>query len=146
MKSPALRVAQRATKSLQSKAYSTSTAAPRHLMSISDLKPAEFANLVRNAASRKALVKAGNAPPSLRDGLAGQTIAMMFSKRSTRTRVSTEAAVTMLGGHPMFLGKDDIQLGVSAIAIMRLTLKTLRLILFIRLTNLYMIPQSSSHP
>jgi ornithine carbamoyltransferase len=37
---------------------------------------------------------------------------MMFSKRSTRTRVSTEAAVTMLGGNPMFLGKDDIQLGV----------------------------------
>lgn len=81
-------------------------------MSIADLNPAEFANLVRNAAARKTLVKSGKAPASLRDGLAGQTIAMMFSKRSTRTRVSTEAAVTMLGGHPMFLGKDDIQLGV----------------------------------
>jgi ornithine carbamoyltransferase len=97
-------------------------------MSISDLKPAEFANLVRNAASRKTLVKSGNAPPSLRDGLAGQTIAMMFSKRSTRTRVSTEAAVTMLGGHPMFLGKDDIQLGVSAITIVSLYFGTLELI------------------
>jgi ornithine carbamoyltransferase len=38
---------------------------------------------------------------------------MMFSKRSTRTRVSTEAAVAMMGGHAMFLGKDDIQLGVN---------------------------------
>lgn len=38
---------------------------------------------------------------------------MMFNKRSTRTRVSTEAAVTAMGGHPMFLGKDDIQLGVN---------------------------------
>ena len=37
---------------------------------------------------------------------------MMFSKRSTRTRVSTESAVALMGGHPMFLGKDDIQLGV----------------------------------
>lgn len=42
-----------------------------------------------------------------------QTVAMMFNKRSTRTRVSTEAAVKLLGGHPMFLGKDDIQLGVN---------------------------------
>jgi ornithine carbamoyltransferase len=38
---------------------------------------------------------------------------MMFNKRSTRTRVSTEAAVAIMGGHPMFLGKDDIQLGVN---------------------------------
>jgi ornithine carbamoyltransferase len=37
----------------------------------------------------------------------------MFSKRSSRTRVSTESAVVALGGHPMFLGKDDIQLGVN---------------------------------
>jgi len=38
---------------------------------------------------------------------------LRFNKRSTRTRVSTEAAVTTMGGHPMFLGKDDIQLGVN---------------------------------
>jgi ornithine carbamoyltransferase len=38
---------------------------------------------------------------------------MMFNKRSTRTRVSTEAAAVQMGGHPMFLGKDDIQLGVN---------------------------------
>jgi ornithine carbamoyltransferase len=82
-------------------------------MSISDLTPAEFATLVRNASSRKVAVKSGDLPPGMNAGLAGQTVAMMFSKRSTRTRVSTEAAVTMLGGHAMFLGKDDIQLGVN---------------------------------
>ncbi|KGQ03635.1 Ornithine carbamoyltransferase [Beauveria bassiana D1-5] len=110
--SPALRsVAGGAARHLQQCSYS-STAAPRHLMSIADLAPAEFANLVRLGAARKTQVKSGAVPATLRDGLAGQTVAMLFSKRSTRTRVSTEAAVTMLGGHPMFLGKDDIQLGV----------------------------------
>ena len=81
-------------------------------MSISDLTPGEFSTLVRRAAAHKKTVKAGQAPPVLTVGLAGQTVAMMFNKRSTRTRVSTEAAVTLLGGHAMFLGKDDIQLGV----------------------------------
>ena len=80
-------------------------------MSISDVTPAEFTKLVLNAASHKRAVKAGEIPTALAGGLAGNTVAMMFSKRSTRTRVSTEAAVTLLGGHPMFLGKDDIQLG-----------------------------------
>lgn len=88
-------------------------------MSISDLSPAEFTQLVLNASRRKEKVKmalrAGQ-PVKLSNGgpLLGQTVAMMFSKRSTRTRVSTEAAVTLLGGHPMFLGKDDIQLGVRS--------------------------------
>jgi len=40
-------------------------------------------------------------------------VAITFDKRSTRTRVSTEGAIAALGGHPMFLGKDDIQLGVN---------------------------------
>jgi len=38
---------------------------------------------------------------------------MSFSKRSTRTRVSIKGAVVTLGGHPIFLGKEDIQLGVN---------------------------------
>lgn len=95
--------------------YSTATK-PRHLMSINDLTPAEFTQLVRNAAARKAEVaKVGRIRAqdgSLGGSLAGQTVAMMFSKRSTRTRVSTEGAIALMQGHPMFLGKDDIQLGV----------------------------------
>lgn len=81
-------------------------------MSISDVTPAELATLVRNAASHKKAVQMGEVPPTLQGSLSEKTIAMMFSKRSTRTRVSTEAAVALMGGHPMFLGKDDIQLGV----------------------------------
>ncbi|THZ00785.1 ornithine carbamoyltransferase [Aureobasidium pullulans] len=91
----------------------TSPFAPRHLMSIADLTPAELSTLVRNAASHKNAVKSGHVPVSLQGSLFGKTVALTFSKRSTRTRVSTEGAVALMGGHPMFLGKDDIQLGVN---------------------------------
>ncbi|KAM4059944.1 aspartate/ornithine carbamoyltransferase, asp/Orn binding domain-containing protein [Hirsutella rhossiliensis] len=113
MKPGAFRAVRGAANGFQKRLYSSQTSSPRHLMSISDLTSGEFSALVRNAALRKQAVKAAQAPTSLTTALTGQTVAMMFSKRSTRTRVSTEAAVTMLGGHPMFLGKDDIQLGVN---------------------------------
>ncbi|OAA55946.1 Ornithine carbamoyltransferase [Niveomyces insectorum RCEF 264] len=89
------------------------SASPRHLMSIADLSPSEFTRLVLNAASHKKAFKAGAFPPRLKGSMAGPAVAMMFNKRSTRTRVSTESAVSMMGGHAMFLGKDDIQLGVN---------------------------------
>ncbi len=90
----------------------TSPFAPRHLLSIADLTPAELTTLVRNAAQHKKAIKSGSVPKSLLGALTGRTVAMTFNKRSTRTRISTEAAVVTMGGHPMFLGKDDIQLGV----------------------------------
>lgn len=43
--------------------------------------------------------------------LRGSTMSMIFQKRSTRTRVSTEAGFAKLGGHALFLSSDDIQLG-----------------------------------
>lgn len=87
--------------------------APRHFLSIADLTPAELVTLVRSAKSHKNDIKKGLVPKKVQESLNGRTVAMMFNKRSTRTRVSTEAAVVTMGGHPMFLGKDDIQLGVS---------------------------------
>lgn len=92
----------------------TSPFAPRHLLSIADLTPSELTTLVRNAARHKQSLKSGGSlPHALRTGLAGRTIALLFSKRSTRTRISSEGAVVALGGHPMFLGSGDIQLGVN---------------------------------
>lgn len=43
--------------------------------------------------------------------LAGKTLAMVFAKSSTRTRVSFEVGTIQLGGHPLFLSARDIQLG-----------------------------------
>jgi len=43
--------------------------------------------------------------------LAGQTLAMIFAKSSTRTRVSFEVGTYQLGGHALFLSSRDIQIG-----------------------------------
>ncbi|KAL8905897.1 MAG: hypothetical protein Q9171_006496 [Xanthocarpia ochracea] len=91
----------------------TSPFAPRHFLSIADLTMTELTALVRNAFLHKQAIKSGSIHKELLGALSGKTIAMTFSKRSTRTRVSTESAVVTMGGHPMFLGKEDIQLGVN---------------------------------
>lgn len=116
-----LRPAIRSLRKLQCRSYASSSSpatpqispfAPRHLLSIADLTPAELTTLVRNAGKHKTDIKSGHGWPHLSSALAGKTVAMTFSKRSTRTRVSTEGAIAAFGGSPMFLGKDDIQLGV----------------------------------
>lgn len=83
----------------------------RHFLSIANLTSNELKRLVQRGIQVKKLIRAGNFGSE--QGLRGQIIPMLFSKRSTRTRVSTEGAVTYLGGQPMFLGRDDIQLGVN---------------------------------
>ncbi len=56
-------------------------------------------------------LKATRGRPDAPKPLAGQTWAMIFSKSSTRTRVSFEVGIHELGGNPLFLNKNDIQLG-----------------------------------
>ena len=76
-----------------------------HLLSIEHLTAAEITRLLDSAEHLK--LQRG------RDGkqLAGQTWALIFTKSSTRTRVSFEVGIRELGGFPMFLSKNDIQLG-----------------------------------
>jgi ornithine carbamoyltransferase len=91
----------------------TSPFAPRHLLSISDLSNAEVKTIVSRAREIKSITKHGDTGNAGHGLLQHQSVALMFSKRSTRTRVSSEAAVCHLGGNSMFLGKDDIQLGIN---------------------------------
>ena len=78
----------------------------KNLLSIEELTAAEIAILVNEAAKLKAERGKHSEQP-----LAGQTWAMIFTKSSTRTRVSFEVGVRELGGFPMFLSGNDIQLG-----------------------------------
>ncbi|MDQ3990891.1 MAG: ornithine carbamoyltransferase [Actinomycetota bacterium] len=50
-------------------------------------------------------------PAEFVDRLAGRSVALIFEKPSTRTRVSFDVGVASLGGHPLALGATDLQLG-----------------------------------
>ncbi|MES2507948.1 MAG: hypothetical protein V4599_14680 [Verrucomicrobiota bacterium] len=77
----------------------------KHLLSIEQLSAAEIETLLAQAALLK---KNRKTSPQV---LAGQNWALIFSKSSTRTRVSFEVGVRELGGQVMFLSSADIQLG-----------------------------------
>jgi ornithine carbamoyltransferase len=75
-----------------------------NLVDVDDLTQTQLHAVLERAAENKA-VGTESAP------LADQTLAMIFEKPSTRTRISFETGMTRLGGHAIFLGPDDIQLG-----------------------------------
>lgn len=77
----------------------------KHLLSIEELSADEIENILSLAS---ALKKDRKASPQV---LSGQQWALIFTKSSTRTRVSFEVGVRELGGQVMFLSGADIQLG-----------------------------------
>ena len=77
-----------------------------HLLSIEQLTGDEIRNLLDSAAHLKA--ERGH---HAEQPLAGQTWALIFTKSSTRTRVSFEVGIRELGGSSLFLSSNDIQLG-----------------------------------
>jgi ornithine carbamoyltransferase len=86
-----------------------STVTPRvhasHLLRIADLSRGELDALLQLAAAMK------RKPQGWRKTLRGASVACYFSKPSTRTRVSVEAAVYRLGALPIMLRPDELQLG-----------------------------------
>ena len=77
----------------------------KNLLSIEELSAKDLQRLIDSAEYLKRL-RGRDAQP-----LAGQTWALIFTKSSTRTRVSFEVGIRELGGFPMFLSGNDIQLG-----------------------------------
>ncbi len=78
----------------------------KHLLSIEKTEAADMRDILELAAKLKAERGAHTAQP-----LSGQTWAMIFSKSSTRTRVSFEVGIRELGGNVIFMGARDMQLG-----------------------------------
>lgn len=84
--------------------------AGRSLLRVDNYSKAELQAILRLSLHLKQLHKR---EALKHDVLQGKSIAMVFQKRSTRTRVSTETGSALLGMHSLFLGMEDIQLGVN---------------------------------
>lgn len=84
----------------------------RHLLSLRDLSREEIDRIFSLTRKLKRELKQGRSRPIL----AGKTVALVFEKPSLRTRVSFETGVFQLGGNTVFLGPEEIQLGVRETA------------------------------
>jgi ornithine carbamoyltransferase len=82
-------------------------------MCISQLTNEELAGLINHSIDIKTSFRKEPAKARAAQPLKGYSMSMIFQKRSTRTRVSTETGVFLLGGHGLMLGPQDIQLGVN---------------------------------
>lgn len=79
----------------------------KDFLAISDLTKTEIFQIFELAKELKAKQKLREPHKHLE----GKTLAMIFQKPSTRTRVSFETGMFQLGGHALYLGPDDIQVG-----------------------------------
>ena len=76
---------------------------PRHFLTGAELAPAELETLLDRALELKAA-------PLSSQALAGRSVALLFEKPSTRTRLSFEVGIHELGGWPLVLRADELQL------------------------------------
>lgn len=79
----------------------------KHLLKLMDLSGDEILQILDLAAELKGLQKKGIEHSRLK----GKTLAMIFQKASTRTRVSFETGMYQLGGHALHLNSNDLQMG-----------------------------------
>jgi len=79
----------------------------RHFLTLRDFSKEEILEMIDLAQKIKAETKKKEFVPYLQN----QTLAMIFEKSSTRTRVSFEVGIYQLGGIGLFLSKNDLQLG-----------------------------------
>ena len=79
----------------------------RHFLKVADVTPEELARILDVAKKLKALQKSGTEHSLLR----GKSLAMIFQKPSTRTRVSFEMGMVQLGGNAVNIRPEEMQLG-----------------------------------
>lgn len=79
----------------------------RHFLTLRDLEPAELDALIQRAIE----LKCRSGPAQRSELLRNRTLAMIFDKSSTRTRLSFEAAMTHFGGNAVYLAPGTTQLG-----------------------------------
>jgi len=79
----------------------------RHFLTLLDLTPEELEAMTLRAIELKQMWKRGE----IFEPLKNKTLAMVFEKSSTRTRVSFESGMAQFGGHALFLSPRDTQLG-----------------------------------
>ena len=79
----------------------------KHLLKLLDLSQEEILDLL-NLADQLKYERKHNIP---HPHLAGKTLGLIFQTASTRTRVSFETGMTQLGGAPLFLSANDMQIG-----------------------------------
>ena len=79
----------------------------KHLLKMLDLSTEEIIEILNLADQLKYELKHGIPHPHLK----GKTLGMIFQKASTRTRVSFETGMYQLGGYPLFLSSNDLQIG-----------------------------------
>jgi ornithine carbamoyltransferase len=80
---------------------------PRHLLSLAELAPSDLSSLLSLSESMKRGRNSGFGSKALR----GKSVALIFEKPSTRTRVSFQVAISELGGFPVSLSSAELQLG-----------------------------------
>lgn len=79
----------------------------RHFLTLKDASPDELRGMITRAIELKAMTAAGE----IYEPLKNRTMAMLFEKSSTRTRVSFEVGMAQFGGHALFLSPKDTQIG-----------------------------------
>ncbi|MFN3699610.1 MAG: ornithine carbamoyltransferase, partial [Dictyoglomus sp.] len=79
----------------------------KNLLSILDLTREDLEKIFHLAQALKAEYYAGK---KIQDYLIGKTVALFFEKPSTRTRISFEVGVYQLGGYPLYLNAQEMQL------------------------------------
>jgi len=79
----------------------------RHFLTLKDLTSAELQQIMYRGIELKKMQHSGE----IYEPLKNQTLAMIFEKSSTRTRISFETGMTQFGGHALFLSSNDTQLG-----------------------------------